>query len=104
MERSSMGVLLVIIAIGFVAGIIARFLVPGPNTPRGFVLTTLLGIAGALLASYLGEAVGIYRPYQGAGVVGATIGAVIILFIWRRLVAMGIIPDHGIPRSGLAEH
>ncbi len=99
-----MGVLLLIIVIGFVAGIVARFLVPGPNTPKGFVLTTLLGIAGALLASYLGEAVGIYRPYQGAGVVGATVGAVIILFIWRRLVAMGLILDHGIPRSDVAEN
>jgi len=98
-----MGVLLVIVIIGFVAGVIARLLMPGPNTPKGFVLTTLLGIAGALLATVLGHALGIYRAYQGAGVVGATIGALLILFIWRRLVAMGIIPDHGIPRSGIAE-
>lgn len=91
-----MGVLLVIIIIGFVAGIIARLLMPGPNTPKGFVLTTLLGIAGALLATYLGQALGIYRPYQGAGVIGATVGAMLILFIWHRLVAMGVIPDHGI--------
>lgn len=90
-----MRVLLFIILIGFIAGVIARFLVPGPNTPRGFVLTTLLGIAGALLATFLGHVLGIYHAYQGAGLVGATVGAVIILFVWRRLVARGIIPDHG---------
>lgn len=91
-----MGVLIVIVVIGFVAGIIARLLMPGPNKPKGFVLTTLLGIAGALLASFLGQALGIYRPYQGAGIVGATVGALIILFIWHRLVAWQVIPDHGL--------
>jgi uncharacterized membrane protein YeaQ/YmgE (transglycosylase-associated protein family) len=91
-----MRVLLFIIVIGFIAGVIARVLVPGPNTPRGFVLTTLLGIAGALLATFLGHAFGIYHAYQGAGVVGATVGAVLILYVWRRLVAKGVIPDHGL--------
>jgi uncharacterized membrane protein YeaQ/YmgE (transglycosylase-associated protein family) len=93
---ATMGVLLWIIVIGFIAGIIARFIMPGPNTPKGFVVTTILGIAGALLATFLGDAVGWYRPGQGAGLIGATVGALIILFIWHRLVSARIIPDHGI--------
>jgi len=91
-----MGVLLWIAIIGFVAGIIARLLMPGPNTPKGFVVTTILGVAGAFLATIVGDAAGLYRPGQGAGLVGATIGALIILFVWNRLVASGTIPDHGV--------
>lgn len=91
-----MGVAVWIILIGFVAGIIARFLMPGPNTPKGFVVTTVLGIAGALLATMVGDLTGLYRPGQGAGFVGATIGALVILFVWNRLVASEIIPDHGV--------
>ncbi len=91
-----MGVLLWIVIIGFVAGIIARFIMHGPNTPKGFVVTTVLGIAGALLATFIGEAVGWYRPGQGAGLIGATVGAVIILFIWHRLVSAQVIRDHGL--------
>jgi uncharacterized membrane protein YeaQ/YmgE (transglycosylase-associated protein family) len=82
-----------IIAIGFVAGIIARILAPGPNNPTGFVLTTALGVAGAVLATYLGQAIGWYRADQAARFIGATVGALIILFIWRRLVAHRIISD-----------
>ena len=67
---------------GFVAGIIAKFLHPGPNEPSGFILTTILGIAGAFLATFLGQALGWYRPDQGAGLIGAVVGAVIVLFIW----------------------
>jgi uncharacterized membrane protein YeaQ/YmgE (transglycosylase-associated protein family) len=91
-----MGVLVWIVLIGFVAGVIARLLMPGPNTPKGFVITTILGVAGALLASFVGEAIGWYRPGQGAGFIGATIGAMVILFVWHRLVAYEIIPDHGL--------
>jgi uncharacterized membrane protein YeaQ/YmgE (transglycosylase-associated protein family) len=91
-----MGVLLWIVVIGFVAGIIARCLMPGPNTPKGFFVTTILGVAGAFLATLLGQSIGLYRPGEGAGFVGATVGAVILLFIWNRLVAAQIIPDHGI--------
>jgi uncharacterized membrane protein YeaQ/YmgE (transglycosylase-associated protein family) len=68
--------------IGFVAGIIAKFLHPGPNEPTGFILTTILGIAGAFLATFLGQALGWYRPDQGAGLIGAVIGAVIVLLLW----------------------
>jgi uncharacterized membrane protein YeaQ/YmgE (transglycosylase-associated protein family) len=91
-----MGVLLWIVIIGFVAGILARLLMPGPNTPKGFIVTTILGIAGAFLASMVGDVTGLYRPGQGAGLIGATVGALVILFVWHRLVASGAIPDHGL--------
>ena len=84
-----------IIIIGFVAGIIARFLSPGPNDPRGFILTTLLGIAGAFVATFIGQTVGWYRLDQGAGLIGATVGALLVLFIWNRLVARNVISDPG---------
>jgi uncharacterized membrane protein YeaQ/YmgE (transglycosylase-associated protein family) len=71
------------IIIGFVAGVIARFFHPGNKyEPRGFILTTLLGIAGAFAATYLGQAVGWYKPGQEAGFIGAIVGAIIILIIW----------------------
>src|SRR4051812_4498334 len=88
-----------IIVVGFIAGLIARFLSPGPNTPSGFILTTVLGIAGAFVATYLGQAVGWYRIDQGAGLVGATLGAVIVLFIWNRLDVNRTIPDPGNVRN-----
>jgi uncharacterized membrane protein YeaQ/YmgE (transglycosylase-associated protein family) len=84
-----------VIIIGFVAGIIARVLAPGPNNPAGFILTTLLGIAGAFVATFIGQAIGWYRPDQGAGFIGATVGAVLVLFIWNRLVASHVISDPG---------
>ena len=71
-----------IIIIGFVAGVIAKFISPGPNEPQGFILTTVLGIAGAFIATYLGQAIGWYQADQGAGLIGATVGAIIVLFIW----------------------
>ena len=82
-----------IIVVGFVAGIIARLLSPGPNNPSGFILTTILGILGAFLATWIGQAIGHYGPDQGAGFITATIGALVVLFIWNRLVARGAIPD-----------
>ncbi|MDR3467464.1 MAG: GlsB/YeaQ/YmgE family stress response membrane protein [Xanthobacteraceae bacterium] len=85
-----------IIVVGFVAGIIARMLSPGPNNPKGFLLTTVLGIAGAFLATFIGQAIGHYAPDQGAGFITATIGALVVLFIWNRLVAAHVIPDHGL--------
>ena len=85
-----------IIVVGFVAGIIARMLSPGPNNPSGFILTTILGIAGAFLATWTGQMTGYYGTgpnAQGAGFITATIGALIVLFIWNRLVARGTLPD-----------
>jgi uncharacterized membrane protein YeaQ/YmgE (transglycosylase-associated protein family) len=70
------------IIIGFIAGVIAKFVTPGKNEPSGFILTTILGIVGAFVASFLGQALGFYRPGEGAGFIGAVIGAVIVLFIW----------------------
>ena len=91
----SMGGIIWIIVVGFVAGIIARFLSPGPNNPSGFILTTVLGIVGAFLATAIGQAIGHYGPDQGAGFIMATIGALVVLFIWNRLVARGVISDAG---------
>jgi len=91
-----MGVALWIALIGLIAGTIARLIMPGPNKPHGFLLTIVLGIAGAFLATFIGQAAGLYRPDQGAGIIGATVGAVVILFIWNRLVARNVIPDHGV--------
>ena len=71
------------ILIGFIAGVIAKFLSPGPNNPSGFIVTTILGIIGAFVATYLGQAIGWYRADQGAGLIGAVIGAVIVLFVWH---------------------
>jgi uncharacterized membrane protein YeaQ/YmgE (transglycosylase-associated protein family) len=70
------------IIIGFVAGIIAKFVTPGDNEPSGFILTTLLGIVGAFVATWLGQALGWYSADQGAGLIGAVVGAVIVLLIW----------------------
>ncbi len=82
-----------IIVVGFVAGLIARVLSPGPNKPAGFVLTTVLGIAGAFLATFVGQTLGWYRLDQGAGFIAATLGALVVLFVWNRLVAHGVLPD-----------
>ncbi len=70
------------IIIGFIAGIIAKFLMPGKNEPSGFILTTILGIVGAFVASFLGQALGFYAPGEGAGFIGAIVGAIVVLFIW----------------------
>ncbi len=82
-----------IIIVGFIAGIIARFISPGANDPKGFLLTTVLGIAGAFLSTAVGQMLGWYRPDQGAGIIMATVGALVVLFIWNRLVASGRISD-----------
>jgi uncharacterized membrane protein YeaQ/YmgE (transglycosylase-associated protein family) len=84
-----------ILIVGLVAGILARFLSPGPNNPSGFILTVVLGIAGAFLATFIGQMIGHYGPDQGAGFITATIGALVVLFIWNRLVASRVIPDPG---------
>jgi len=70
------------ILIGFVAGVIAKFIMPGNNEPSGFVLTALLGVVGAVVASYLGRALGWYAPGEGAGLIGAVVGAIVVLFVW----------------------
>ncbi len=76
-----MGIIWTII-IGLVAGIVAKFLHPGSNEPKGFILTAILGIVGAIVATYIGQAIGWYQPGQGAGFIGAVVGAIIVLVIW----------------------
>ena len=90
----SLGGLIYIIIVGFVAGIIARVLSPGPNNPSGFIFTTILGIVGAFLATLIGQAIGHYGPGQGAGFITATLGALVARVIWNRLVARGAIRDY----------
>jgi uncharacterized membrane protein YeaQ/YmgE (transglycosylase-associated protein family) len=71
------------IVIGFLAGIVAKIVVHGKTTEPGeFVVTALLGVVGAYVASFLGQALGWYAPGEGAGFIGATVGAVIVLFAW----------------------
>lgn len=81
LKEAALGILWTII-IGFVAGVIAKFLHPGSNEPSGFIVTTLLGIAGAFVATYLGQSLGFYRADEGAGLIGAVVGAVIVLVVW----------------------
>ena len=80
-----MGIVWTII-IGFVAGLIAKFIVPGRNEPRGFILTTILGIVGAVVATFLGQAIHLYGPGDSANFLAQIIGAIIILLIWRQVV------------------
>ena len=70
------------ILIGFVAGVIAKFIMPGDNEPAGFILTAVLGIVGAFVATYLGQQLGWYQTGEGAGLIGAIVGAVIVLFVY----------------------
>ena len=69
------------IVFGLIVGAIAKLLMPGRD-PGGFIVTTLLGIVGAVVATYLGQAVGWYRAGEGAGFIGAVVGAVVLLVIW----------------------
>lgn len=75
--------ILYIILIGFVAGLIARIISPAPNNPQGFLLTTVLGIIGAVVANFLGSALHLFPPYHSVGLIGSVIGAVIVLAIWH---------------------
>jgi uncharacterized membrane protein YeaQ/YmgE (transglycosylase-associated protein family) len=88
-----------IAVVGLVAGLIGRYLLPGPNNPQGFVLTAALGIAGAFVATWIGQSLGWYRPDQGAGFVGATLGALVALVVWHRLVVQRVVNDPGVTRS-----
>jgi uncharacterized membrane protein YeaQ/YmgE (transglycosylase-associated protein family) len=70
------------IIIGFIVGLVAKFLMPGRD-PGGFIVTTLLGIVGALVATFLGQAMGIYAAGQSAGFIGAVIGAIVVLLVYH---------------------
>lgn len=73
------------ILIGIVAGVLGKLIMPGRD-PGGFVVTILLGIAGALLAGFLGQAIGLYGPGRQAGWIAATLGAIVLLFIYRTVM------------------
>ena len=79
-----MGILWTIL-IGFVAGLLAKFIVPGNREPSGFILTTILGVVGAFIATFLGQALGWYQPGEGAGLIGAVVGAIVVLVVWGAL-------------------
>lgn len=70
------------ILIGFLAGVVAKFITPGDNEPSGFILTTILGIIGAFVATFLGQSLGWYQPGEGAGLIGAAVGAIVVLLVW----------------------
>jgi uncharacterized membrane protein YeaQ/YmgE (transglycosylase-associated protein family) len=76
--------ILVTIIIGLLVGIVAKLLMPGRD-PGGFIITALLGIVGAIVATYLGRAMGLYGPNEAAGFIGAVIGAIVLLAIYRLL-------------------
>ncbi len=73
-----------VIIIGAVVGLIAKFLVPGRD-PGGFIVTPLIGIGGAVVATYLGQFLKLYEPGQNAGFIASIVGAVIILLIYRAI-------------------
>ena len=70
------------ILIGFVVGIVAKFLMPGRD-PAGFFITAIIGIVGSIIATYLGRTMGFYRVGESAGFIAAVIGAIILLFVYR---------------------
>ena len=75
------------IIIGFVVGIIAKFIMPGDKSePKGFILTAVLGIVGAFVATYLGQSVGWYRAGESAGFLASVVGAIILLFVYGLIV------------------
>jgi uncharacterized membrane protein YeaQ/YmgE (transglycosylase-associated protein family) len=75
--------LLMTIIVGFIVGVIAKLIMPGKEN-MGFVITTLLGIAGSLVATYAGQAVGWYEAGQGAGWIGSIVGAFVLLWIYEK--------------------
>ena len=70
------------ILIGFVVGIVAKFLMPGRD-PSGFIITVIIGIVGSVIATYLGRALGFYQVGESAGFIAAVLGSIILLFIYR---------------------
>ncbi len=76
------------IVFGLIVGVLAKFLMPGKD-PGGIVVTSLVGIVGAMVGGFLGQVVGLYSPGQPAGLVMSVIGAVVLLFGYRKLVAAG---------------
>ncbi|MFV0283997.1 MAG: GlsB/YeaQ/YmgE family stress response membrane protein [Castellaniella sp.] len=82
-----MGIISMIV-VGFIIGLIARAIMPG-DQKLGLILTTVLGIVGSVVAGYLGGAMGIYQPGQGAGWIGSIVGALIVLFVYTKFIQKG---------------
>jgi uncharacterized membrane protein YeaQ/YmgE (transglycosylase-associated protein family) len=82
-EANMLGVLGWIV-FGLIVGIIAKLLMPGPD-PGGMILTVLLGVAGALVGGFLGRALGLYGPNDAAGIFMSVLGAIVLLFAYRKL-------------------
>jgi uncharacterized membrane protein YeaQ/YmgE (transglycosylase-associated protein family) len=95
LRRQPVSILWIII-IGFIAGVIARLLAPGPNNPTGFILTTVLGIVGAFVATFLGQAVGWYRPGEKRRTDRRNGGRSDRAVVWHRLVVNHTISDPGV--------
>jgi uncharacterized membrane protein YeaQ/YmgE (transglycosylase-associated protein family) len=78
------------IIVGFFVGLIARFIMPGDKfEPKGFILTTVLGVVGAFVASYLGQLVGWYKAGEGAGFIASIVGAIILIFVYGLVAGRG---------------
>ncbi len=75
-----------VILIGFLAGLVARLFSSHPRDPQGCMLTTVLGVVGAGLFTWLGQMAGLYGPGERAGFIGAVIGSLIVLALWRMLL------------------
>jgi len=78
--------LIVTIIVGFVVGVIAKFIMPGKEN-MGFIMTTLLGIVGSVAATYAGQAIGWYEAGEGAGWIGSIVGAFVLLWIYQKLTS-----------------
>jgi uncharacterized membrane protein YeaQ/YmgE (transglycosylase-associated protein family) len=78
--------LLITIIVGFIVGVIAKLIMPGKEN-MGFIVTTLLGIAGSILATYLGHAIGWYEAGQGAGWISSVVGAFLLLWIYQKITS-----------------
>lgn len=75
-----MGIIWTII-VGFFVGLLARFIKPGDDS-AGFIITTLIGIAGSLVATYAGQFLGLYTVGEPAGFIGSVLGAIVLLYVW----------------------
>jgi uncharacterized membrane protein YeaQ/YmgE (transglycosylase-associated protein family) len=75
------------ILVGFVVGVVAKLITPGRNKPSGFILTTVLGVVGALVGTWLGQAIHLYGPGDTAGFIGSIVGAVVVLLAWTQIAA-----------------
>ena len=75
------------ILIGFIVGIVAKFLMPGRD-PSGFFITAIIGVVGSVIATFLGQALGFYRPGESAGFIAAVLGSIILLFLYRMVTVI----------------